>query len=434
VIACLLFALLAWADDWPQWLGPQRDGIWRETGILNTFPPGGPKIRWRTKISAGYAGPAVAAGRVFVLDRVEAENAEKPKSPFDRGHIAGTERVLCLNEADGKLLWKHEYDCPYTVSFPLGPRTTPTVHEGKVYTLGAEGNLFCLDTQTGSVVWSRDLKKDYAVKAPQWGFSAHPLLDGRKLICIVGGPGSTAVAFDKDNGKEIWKALTASEPGYCPPMIYEFGGRRQLIIWHADAVNGLDPETGTVYWSQPIPTYQAMTIPTPRRLGPTLFIASTGNNTALLRPSGERSGVEVVWRGNAKLGIAPVFSTPFVEGDYIYGCDRDGKLCCIKAATGEHVWETLEPNGGKKSQSGDLFIVKNGERFFLANDKGDLIIAKLSPEGYHEISRTHLLEPTAEAWGRAVVWSHPAFANRSVYARNDKEIVCASLAAPAGAK
>src|SRR5207237_2730944 len=160
--------------------------------------------------------------------------------------------------------------------------------------------------------------------APMWGFSAHPLLDGRKLICMVGGPGTTVVAFDKDTGKELWRALTASEPGYCPPMIYEFNGRRQLIIWHAEAVNGLDPETGQVYWSQPIPTYQAMTIPTPRRLGQALFVSSTGNNTALLRLTGDQLGVEVIWRGSTKLGIAPVFGTPFVEGDYIYGCDRDG--------------------------------------------------------------------------------------------------------------
>jgi outer membrane protein assembly factor BamB len=416
-------------DDWPQWLGPQRDGVWRETGILEKFPSAGPPIRWRTKIAAGYAGPAVADGRVYVTDRIEAEGAKKPASPFDRGNIAGTERVLCLNDTDGTLLWKHEYDCPYTVSYPLGPRTTPVVHEGKVYTLGAEGNLFCLQTDDGKVVWSRDLKKDFGVKAPTWGFSAHPLLDGHKLICLVGGAGSTVVAFDKDSGKEIWRALTADETGYCPPMIYEIGGRRQLIVWHPQTVNGLDPETGKVYWSQTIPTYQGMTIPTPRQVGNAIFVTSTGNNTALLRLTGEGPGVEVVWRGGKKTGMAPVFGTPFVEDGYIYGSDKEGKLCCIKAETGEQVWETQELTGGKKAASADVFIIKNGERFFLATEKGDLIIAHLSPKGYQEISRTHLLEPTAAAWGREVVWSHPAFAHRCIYTRNDKEIVCASLTA-----
>jgi outer membrane protein assembly factor BamB len=446
----IFFALVgaAWGDDWPQWLGPQRDGVWRETGIVEKFPPEGPPVRWRTEIAAGYAGPAVADGRVYVTDRVVAKEAKKPASPFERGHIAGTDRVLCLNEADGKLLWKHEYDCPYTISYPLGPRTTPVVHEGKVYTLGAEGNLLCLETATGHVVWARDLKKDYEIKAPRWGFSAHPLLDGRMLICMVGGKGSTVVAFDKDNGKEIWRSLTDTEPGYCPPMIYELAGRRQLIVWHPEAVNGLDPESGKVYWSQSLPTYEGMTIPTPRQLGNLLFVTSTGNHTALLRLAAERpltlpsppgggrgkgeGGVEVVWRGNSakKIGMAPVFATPFVEGGYIYGSDEGGKLCCIKADTGERVWETREPSGGKNAPSADVFIIENGERYFLATEKGDLIIAKLSPEGYQEISRTHLLQPTAEAWGREVVWSHPAFAHRCVYARNDKEIICVSLASP----
>lgn len=431
LFVCLILATAAWGDDWPQWLGPQRDSIWRETGILEKFPPGGPPVRWRAEIAAGYAGPAVADGRVYVMDHVVAKEAKKPVSPFERGSIAGTERVLCLNDANGRILWKHEYDCPYTVSFPLGPRTTPVVHKDTVYTLGAEGNLLCLHTESGNAVWSRDLKKDYGVKAPTWGFSAHPLLDGHKLICMVGGAGSTVVAFDKDSGKEIWRALTAREPGYCPPMIYEFGGQRQLIVWHAEAINGLDPDTGKVYWSQPMNTYDGMAIPTPRKIGNSLFITSPGNNTALLRLGSERASVEVVWHGDKKTGFSSVFGTPFFEDGYIYGSngDPDGKLCCVKADTGERVWETFAHNGGKKAQSGDVFIIKNGERFFLATDKGDLVIAKISPKGYQEISRTHLLEPTATAWGREVVWSHPAFANRCIYARNDKEIVCASLAA-----
>jgi hypothetical protein len=140
----------------------------------------------------------------------------------------------------------------------------------------------------------------------------------------------------------------------------------------------------------------------------------------------------VIWRGDKKTGFSSVFCTPFVEGGYIYGSrgDPDGELCCVKADTGERVWETLEHLGGKKARSADVFIIKNGDRFFLATEKGDLIIAKLSPKGYQEISRAHLLEPTAAAWGRNVVWSHPAFANRCVFARNDKEILCASMAAP----
>src|SRR5205823_5707054 len=168
----LLFLLLAIvpaaarADDWPQWLGPQRDGVWRETGVLDKFPPGGPKVRWRIPVEAGYSGPAVADGKVFLTDRVVAKGVKVPTNQFATTTIPGTERVLCFNEADGKPLWKYEYDCPYMISYPLGPRTTPLVHQGKVYTLGAEGNLLCLTEDEGKVVWGHEFKKDYQVKAP----------------------------------------------------------------------------------------------------------------------------------------------------------------------------------------------------------------------------------------------------------------------------
>src|SRR5438128_5799695 len=244
-------ASLSRADDWPQWLGPKRDGIWRETGIVEQFPPGGPRVKWRTPIGGGYTGPAVAEGRVYVMVRQLAQGAANPPDPFARGIISGTERVLCLNEADGRILWQHEYDCPYAMSYPAGPRTTPVINAGKVYTLGAEGNLLCLDATSGKVIWTRDFKKDFGAKTPLWGFASHPLVDGNKVICLVGGDGSAAVACDKDTGKEVWRALTTKEIGYAPPMIYDTGDKRQLIIWHAESVNSLDPETGKLYWTEP---------------------------------------------------------------------------------------------------------------------------------------------------------------------------------------
>src|SRR5712691_7653253 len=121
------------ADDWPQWLGPGRNSVWRETGIVEKFTAGGPPLLWKTAIGGGYGGPAVTAGRVYVLDRQLAKGADNPADPFERVTIRGTERVLCLNESDGKILWKHAYDCPYTISYPSGPRTTPLVRNGKVY-------------------------------------------------------------------------------------------------------------------------------------------------------------------------------------------------------------------------------------------------------------------------------------------------------------
>jgi outer membrane protein assembly factor BamB len=422
------------AADWPQWLGPQRDAVWRETGIVEKFPADGLRFRWRVPIGGGFAGPAVANGRVYLTDWQLAQGAANPTNPFARGEIPGRERVLCLNEADGQIVWQHEYDCAYTVSYSSGPRVTPTVHDGKIYTLGAEGDLLCLDAGKGAVIWSRDFKKDFNLKTPLWGFAGHPLIDGKKLICLVGGEGSVAVAFDKDTGKELWRALSAKEPGYAPPMIYEFAGKRQLIIWHPEAVNALDPETGKVFWAYPlIPSVRSgMTIPSPRQSGDQLFLTSFYNGSLMLRVDSDKPSL--IWQSKKVSemdtdGLHSVMATPLLENGYIYSPCSYGQFRCLKAETGKRIWETFAPTAGKSMRWGHAFIVKNADRCFLFSETGDLIIAKLTPEKYEEISRAHLLDPTNRDPGRPVVWSHPAFANKSVYARNDKEVVCVSLAA-----
>jgi outer membrane protein assembly factor BamB len=434
LLALALTAAALHADDWPQWLGPQRDAIWREHGIVESFPAGGPSVRWRAPIGAGYTGPAVAEGRVYLMDRQVAKDAAAPGNAFQRGQIPGTERVLCFNEADGKLLWTHEYDCPYTVSYASGPRATPLVGGGKLYTLGAEGNLFCFDAATGKEIWKRDFKKDFNVQTPMWGFAGHPLLDGNKLICLAGGEGSVAVAFDKDTGKELWRALSAQEPGYAPPVIFEAGGRRQLMIWHPEALNALDPESGEILWTERIKARSGLSVAIPRKMGDLLFVTSFYNGSTMLRLDPAKPAVTRLW-SSAKASemdtteLHSIIASPFLEDGFIYGVCSYGQLRCLRADTGERVWETFAATtDGKPVRWATAFLVKNGDRFFLFNEKGDLIIAKLTPKGYEEISRAHLLDPTNRDPGREVVWSHPAFANRSIYARNDRELVCVSLA------
>jgi outer membrane protein assembly factor BamB len=415
--------------DWPQWLGPKRDGVWRETGIVRQLPTNGLSYRWRRPVGAGYAGPAVANGRVYLTERQT--DSGKPAA---RGSIPGTERVLCFNEADGKLLWQHEYDCAYNVSYPAGPRATPLVHDGRVYTLGTEGDLLCLDATDGKVLWSRQFKKEFGVDTPVWGFAAHPLIDGRKLICLAGGEGSVAVAFDKDSGKEVWRALSAREPGYCPPTLVHAGGTRQLIIWHPQAVNSLNPETGEVYWSFPFEVRSGLSIPTPRQDGDRLFITSFYNGPVMFQLSNDKPKATVLWRGKSNSerntdGLHSIIPTPVIDEGYIYGVCSYGQLRCLNSDTGERIWETFAATTGDKPvRWANAFLIKHEDRYFLANEKGELIIARLSAKGYEESSRAKLLEPTNSDPGRPVVWSHPAFANRSIYARNDKELVCVSLA------
>jgi outer membrane protein assembly factor BamB len=411
-------------------MGPNRDDEWTETGILEKFPEGGPKVLWRTPIAGGYAGPAVAGGKVYVTDYVR-ESGEAVNDPGGRPALQGKERVLCLRASDGKVLWKHEYDCPYQISYPAGPRATPTVHQGKVYTLGAEGNLLCLDANGGKPLWSKDLKKEYNIEAPIWGFCGHPLVDGKKLICLVGGEGSVAVAFNKDTGAELWRALSAREPGYCPPTMIEHGGTRQLLIWHPQALNSLNPDTGEVYWSEPLEPAYGMAVTAPRLAGDYLYASGIGKCAALFKLDRTRPAAEVVWVAGPSEGVFCANSTPFIDGGTIYGNDCEvGNLRAVKLADGQRLWETFEPTTGgeRRASHGTAFLTKNGDRYFLFSETGDLIIARLTPDKYEEISRAHLLEPTGEAFGRAVVWSHPAYANRCVYVRNDKEIVCVSLA------
>jgi outer membrane protein assembly factor BamB len=439
----LTLALVSWcftntaarADDWPQWLGPQRDGVWRETGILGRFPKDGPKILWRVPVGAGYAGPAVAQGRVYVTDQVLNEGVNHPRSGFSAPKLPGKERVLCLEAATGKVVWTHPYDCPYEgIGYPSGPRATPTVQDGKMFSLGAMGNLLCLDAASGEKVWARDFRKEYGAPVQTWGFSGHPLVDGNKVICLVGGE-AAAVAFDRHTGKELWRSFKSKEQGYCPPMIFNAGGRRQLIIWEPAAVHGLDPETGKEFWSHPWAIQAGLTISTPQADGNRLFLTAFYNGPLMLELD-DKPSARVLWKGKsnseqARLtdGLHSIMPTPVIKDGHIYGVCSYGELRCLEENTGKRLWMTRQPTtGGEPVRWANAFLVPQGDRYFLPNEKGDLIIARLTPKGYEEIDRAHILEPTNVMAGRPVVWSHPAFANKCMIARNDKEIVCVSLA------
>ncbi|WP_437229532.1 PQQ-binding-like beta-propeller repeat protein [Planctomicrobium sp. SH661] len=418
------------ADDWPQWMGPQRDNVWREDGILEEIPASGLKVLWRTPINGGYSGPAVADGKVYVMDYLR-KSGEVANDPNTRTVLQGDERLLCLSEETGEILWTHAYDCPYEISYASGPRCTPTVDGDRVYSLGAEGDLFCLNAKTGEVIWGHHFQKEYNATIPIWGCAAHPLVYGDLLLCVVGGEGSVAVAFDKLTGKEIWKALSAKEQGYCPPTVINSAGVEQLLIWDAENLNSLNPLTGEVYWSQPLVAEFGMAINAPRPYGDFLFASAIGPRGGLFKLDQEKPGISEVWMGTPKKGVSCANSTPFIQEGVIYGTDcRSGGLRAVDINDGNWLWETYEPTtGNHRAGHGTAFLVAHDDRFFIFSETGDLIIARLNREKYEELGRFHLLDPTGEAFGRSVVWSAPAFANRSCFARNDREIVRASLSA-----
>jgi outer membrane protein assembly factor BamB len=434
----LALAGAARADDWPQWLGPRRDGVWRETGILTKFPSGGPKVLWRAALGPGYTGPAVQGGRVFVMDRQGAQ-PEKGAEGSGKNGLPGRERVLCLDAKTGAAVWEHGYDCTYKISYASGPRCTPTVHQGKVYALGTMGDLHCLDAATGQLVWAKNFVREYRCRPPVWGWASHPLVDGDKVITLVGGAGSAVVAFHKDTGKELWRSLTIREVGYAPVVIVEAGGKRQLIAWHTEAVNSLDPETGNLYWSEKFPAEVApvrpgITVPTPLQIGDRLYFTCCHHGSLLLELAKDRPAARVVWKGKSHNiskadTLNSLISTPAVKDGYVYGVCVFGELRCLDLQTGRRLWQTYADTCGKKTLFATAFLNRQGDQFFIFNDRGDLMIARLTPKGYEEVDRAHLLEPTLFARGRDVVWSQPAYANRCLFVRNDKEIICVALAA-----
>lgn len=418
-------------DDWPQWRGPRRDGVWREAGIRESMPNKPLPVRWRVPVSNGYSGPAVADGRVYLFE-YEVEEGTIKNDPGGRNKLAGKERLLCLDATSGNELWRYQYDCPYNISYASGPRCTPTVDGDRVYTLGSEGDLKCVRTADGSEVWSKSYKNDYGVKTPLWGHSAHPLVHGNNLYCIVGGEGSIAVAFDKQTGEEKWRALSAYEPGYCPPMVVRVAGEDQLVIFHPKAVVGLNPASGTSLWSVPVEPSYAMSIAQPVWMGNRIF-ASGYNDSVFFRLRDDQGEPEIEWVGSPKTSISSANASPISDGQAIYGVDANKSvLVAVDPENGERLWESKTPTLGDEGRGrhGTVFVVRQGDsdRYWLFNESGDLILARLTPTSYEELGRQNILKPTGDAFGRSVTWSHPAFASQAVFARNDKELVCIDLA------
>ncbi|MFM8892188.1 MAG: PQQ-binding-like beta-propeller repeat protein [Planctomycetia bacterium] len=414
------------ADDWPQWMGPKRDNVWREEGILESFPAAGPLVAWRVPVAGGYAGPAVAGGRVFVTDYVT--DADVKIANFERKTSTGAERVLCLDAASGRELWRHEYPVTYTIAYPAGPRCTPTFDGDRVYTLGAEGNLFCFAAADGRVIWSRDLKVDYKTTAALWGWAGHPLVDGERLVCVAGTDVAHGVAFDKATGREIWRVGTAPEQGYCPPTLIEVGGRRQIVFVKPDGLYAVEPETGRRIWEAPYNADNGSIIMAPILVGNLLYIGGFQEKNLLVELSADGSTAKVVWRNKPKHGISAVNVQPFAADGLIYGFHEKGDLRAIGLPDGEIVWKGGGPLGERPPASGTAFIVRQADRYFLFAETGDLVIARMSREGYTELGRARLLEPTNNAFGRDVVWCAPAYADRSAFVRNDKELIRVSLA------
>ena len=435
-VGVLLMATPLVASDWPEWRGAGRAGVWTDTGIVDELPAE-LNVKWRVPIQSGFSGPAVVDGRVFITDWAE--------DPVSRT-MDGTERAIALDEESGEILWTREWPTSYRMlmgSYATGPRATPTVDGNRVYVVGAAGDLFCLEVETGDVIWEKHFIADYDSFIPTWGVASAPIVDGDRVIAVVGGePGGLVMAFDKRTGDEVWRALDVmGEMGYGQPIIIEAGGARQLIVWHATALVSLNPETGALYWAEEWEAGSGMSVATPVHSGNYLLVTQFYRGSLMMRLDQDRPVASLLWKGQSRSempdetdGLHALITTPLIEGDHIYGVGSHGELRGLSARTGERLW--MSDQMVAQARWGSAFMVKQGDRYFVNNDDGFLITARFTPEGYVEQGRTRLIEPTGDAGfgpsrfgARSINWTHPAYANGHIVHRNDHEIIRVSLAA-----
>ena len=294
----LIFGVLAgWvlplsANDWPEWRGVNRDGVWAETGIVDELPTD-LNVKWRLPINSGYSGAAVADGRVFITDWAEDSTSRT---------MDGTERAIAIDEETGEILWVREWPTTYRmlmISYAIGPRATPTVDGDRVYVVGAAGDLYCLSVETGEVLREKHYIADYDSFIPTWGVASSPIVDGDRLITVVGGePGGLIIAFDKRTGAEVWRALdVVGEMGYGQPILIDAGGARQLIVWHAAALVSLNPETGDLYWEEEWEAGGGMSVATPVHSGNYLLVTQFYRGSLMMRLDQDRPDANLLWEG-----------------------------------------------------------------------------------------------------------------------------------------
>src|SRR5438132_6363324 len=412
VLGLLLLAPGAAATDWPQFRGPNRDGNWNETGILESFPREGLKIRWRHPVGGGFSSPVVAQGKVFVSD------VELIKS-------SPRERVHCFEEKTGKVLWVYSYkenylEWTFVPERGAGPTATPIVEQERIYVVGAYGYVHCLDVKTGTVIWEKNIGREYEVD--EMACRPSPLIEGSLLIVFTGAkPGASVLALDKQTGKEVWKALE-DHVSNSSPIAITSAGRRQLIVWSDNALTSLDPADGDIYWRELMTTSNNDSVATPVFQGKRLLVSGL-----MLELSGDPPAASFRWPENRvpSKRLLSNTSSPVMQGEYIFSARTAGALVCLEAATGRQLWSTNSVTTQRNGAS--INITPQGGGFFLFTDEGNLIRAQLSPAGYREISRSHLIDPTWPFAGAKFVYAPPAFANRHVFARSEAEIVCASL-------
>jgi outer membrane protein assembly factor BamB len=397
-VSALLAPVPARAGDWPQFLGPDRNGVSAETGLIASWPKGGPPVVWQKDVGEGYSGPVVAGNWLILFHRLDSD-----------------EVVEGLDAATGQGRWQFRYPTAYRDDFGKGngPRSTPLVGGKQVFTLGAEGRLHCLELETGKKVWERSLADDYRVPKGFFGVASSPLLEDNLLLVNVGGKDAGIVAFERDTGKEVWRA-TSDEASYSSPVAATLDGVRHVFFFTREGLVSLDPRTGAVrfrkHWRSRLNA--SVNAAAPVVLDGHLFLtACYGTGAILLRVRPD--GVDEVWQSDEVLSAH--YGTPLRRGDFLYGCDgrqeEGARLRCVEWKMGKVRW-TREGFG-----CGSLLLADG--RLLALTEAGDLVLLEATPEAYRELARATVLDGTCRA--------PLALANGRLYGRDERKLICWNL-------
>jgi outer membrane protein assembly factor BamB len=396
---CFLAASYIDAADWPQFLGPNRNGISSETGLVDRWPDGGVKEVWRSAGGVGMAGVAVQGGRAITLVQKD-----------------GQQWLVALDAKTGERTWQTALAAEYKNNQGDGPRATPTIEGDRVFAFTGEGTLVVANVSDGKRLWSHNVVQQNGGKVADYGMASSPLVVGDLVIVTAGAPRACVVAYRASSGERVWAA--GDDPtGYSSPALLDVGGRQQLVVFTGGSALGIDPRSGGILWRHAYETDYDCNIATPIAVGGNVLLSSGENHGSVLlrlKGSGEKFTPEEVWSSQGPQSVLRCeWQTPILLDGKLYGLDNIGSagpvthLTCIDAATGERIWQ--QPRFGKSNG-----IAADGKLFF-STMTGELVVVRATPKGYEEIGRQQVLGATRQA---------PSLAGGLLYLRDDKEIVC----------
>ena len=398
-VAVLVLTGISHSADWPQFLGPARNGACPDHDLIDAFPAGGPKVVWKKDVGQGFSGPAVSAGKLVLFHRLNDK-----------------ETVECLDAKTGNRIWIADYPTHYQDDFGFdeGPRATPSIVDGMACTFGAEGMLNCWDLASGKDIWRVDTKDQFTAAKGFFGMACSPLVEGDAVIVnIGGGQGAGVAAFEKSSGKLLWKA-TDDEASYSSPVAATFDGKRYVLVFNREGLVALDPANGKVFfrfhWRSR--EHASVNAATPLVIGGDVFVsASYGTGAAMLRF--KEGGPELIWSGDDILSNH--YATSVYHDGFLYGYDgrqeMTPRLRCIDATTGKVRWSQDDFGAGT--------LMVAGDRLLVLTEKGELILAPANPDGFKPVSHAQILGFTARAY--------PALADGLYYARDKNKLVCVDL-------